>query len=84
MSQGTQTELPWDLAVTKLCLKFSRLCSAVPQLQGLASSSWKQLLNERFDFWDIAISVLLEDLKTGTSALQFELQLGTKVSEQNN
>lgn len=82
MSQEIQTQISWDFAVMKFCLKFSRLCSAAQQLQGLEISSWKQLLNMLCDFWNIAISVLLEDLKTSTSALHFELQHGIKVSEQ--
>lgn len=83
VSQGTQTQLPWDFAVTKLpqVLKVVFSCAT-------ASRTCEQLLEtvaqQRFDFWNIAISVLLEDLKTGTSVLQFELQHGTKVSERNN
>lgn len=71
MSQETQTQISWDFAVMKFA---SRLCPAARLLQGLELSSWKQLLNVLCVCWNMAISVLLEDLKISTSALQFELQ----------
>lgn len=81
MSQETQTQISWDFAVMKFRLKFSRLCPAARQLQGLELSSWKQLLNMLFVCWIMSISVL-EDLKTSTSALQSEIQHSITVSEQ--